>query len=96
MKSILVLFQIFFFINVQAEEMSLGSILNLNEQVYSASRKVQEDREAPQVVTIITPKQMKRFGFRTINEALQMVPGFDVQRQMRKEFVWMIKKFLDM
>lgn len=88
MKSFLVLFQIFFFINVQAEEMSLGSILNLNEQVYSASRKVQEDREAPQVVTIITPKQMKRFGFRTINEALQMVPGFDVQRQMRKEFVW--------
>jgi outer membrane receptor protein involved in Fe transport len=70
---------------------------NLSEQleffkeeakVYSASRKEQTIRDAPQVVTVITQQELKLLGARTINDVLALVPGFDVQKQIRKDFLW--------
>lgn len=47
-------------------------------QVYSASMYLQDDREAPSSVTVITADQIRQFGYRTLADALQSVGGFDV------------------
>ncbi|MDY6950762.1 MAG: TonB-dependent receptor [Thermodesulfobacteriota bacterium] len=60
----------------------------MNIKVYSVSRREEQATKAPQVVTVITPAEMKRFGLRTIHDALAMVPGFDIQRQHRTERIW--------
>jgi iron complex outermembrane receptor protein len=47
-------------------------------QVYSASMYVQNDREAPSSVTVITADQIRQFGYRTLADALRSVRGFDI------------------
>jgi len=47
-------------------------------QVYSASMYLQSDREAPSSVTVITADEIRRFGYRTLADALRSVRGFDV------------------
>jgi iron complex outermembrane receptor protein len=56
--------------------------LNLQElrglQVYSASLYVQNNRDAPSSVTVITSEQIRTFGYRTLADILQSVRGFYV------------------
>jgi outer membrane receptor for ferrienterochelin and colicins len=47
-------------------------------QVYSASMYVQNNREAPSSVTVITSDQIRTFGYRTLADILQSVRGFYV------------------
>jgi iron complex outermembrane receptor protein len=47
-------------------------------QVYSASMYVQDNREAPSSVTVITSDQIRTFGYRTLADILQSVRGFYV------------------
>lgn len=47
-------------------------------QVYSASLYVQNKREAPSSVTVITSDQIRTFGYRTLADILQSVRGFYV------------------
>ncbi len=47
-------------------------------QVYSASLYLQNDREAPSSVTVITADQIRQFGYRTLADALRSVRGFDI------------------
>lgn len=49
-----------------------------NVQVYSASMYVQNNREAPSSVTIITSDQIRTFGYRTLADILKSVRGFYV------------------
>ena len=49
-----------------------------NVQVYSASMYLQSDREAPSAVTVITADQIRKFGYRTLGDALRSVRGFDI------------------
>ncbi|MBC7944110.1 MAG: TonB-dependent receptor plug domain-containing protein [Burkholderiales bacterium] len=44
-------------------------------QVFAASRYVQTLAQTPANVTIISADELRRFGFRTISEALQTLPG---------------------
>jgi outer membrane receptor protein involved in Fe transport len=57
-------------------DMSLEELENI--QVYSASMYLQSDREAPSSVTVITARQIRNFGYRTLADALQSVRGFDI------------------
>lgn len=68
------------------DTMSLEELMNV--KVYSASKREETIRSAPNVVTVITPEQLKHFGLRTVHEALSLVPGFDIQKQLRKEYHW--------
>lgn len=52
-----------------------------DEDLVLAAQKVRTTiQEAPSIVTVITAKQMRERGFRTINEVLKTVPGFEGDR----------------
>ena len=57
--------------------LSLEELLKVDvERVFSASRFVQDASRAPASVTVITAEDIRRFGYRTLAEALRSVPGF--------------------
>ena len=57
--------------------LSLEELLKVDvERVFSASRFVQDASRAPASVTVITAEDVRRFGYRTLAEALRSVPGF--------------------
>ena len=47
-------------------------------QVYSASMYLQSDHQAPSAITVITADQIRKFGYRTLGDALRSVRGFDI------------------
>ena len=55
---------------------SLDELLGMEvDQVYSASRFVQDVRHAPAAVTIVTAADIRRFGYTTLADALRSVTG---------------------
>lgn len=56
-------------------------------QVYSASMYLQSDREAPSAVTVITADQIRKFGYRTLADALRSVRGFTVSYDRNYSYV---------
>lgn len=47
------------------------------EETSIASRVTTTVEEAPAIVTVITAKQIRDMGARTLNDVLKIVPGFD-------------------
>lgn len=45
--------------------------------VLSAARSRTTIQEAPGIITVLTAQQMREAGYRTVNDALQAVPGFE-------------------
>jgi len=45
-------------------------------KVYSASRHLEDARQAPSAVTIITAQDIRRYGWRTLADALRSLRGF--------------------
>lgn len=56
-------------------------------QVSSASKFVQKETEAPASVTVITSEDVKRYGYRTLADLLQSVPGFNVSNDRNYAFL---------
>lgn len=57
--------------------LSLEELLKVDvERVFSASRFVQDASRAPASVSVITADDIRRFGYRTLAEALRSVPGY--------------------
>lgn len=50
-------------------------LLEQENHVFSASRYVQTIAETPANVTVLTREDIKRFGYRSVNEALSSIPG---------------------
>jgi len=48
----------------------------LNSKVYSASKYEQREAEAPSSISVISGDEIRRNGYRTLNEALRSVTGF--------------------
>jgi len=44
--------------------------------VYGASKHDQKETEAPSFVTVVTQEDIKKFGYRTLGDILNSVPGF--------------------
>ncbi len=52
-----------------------------DEDLVIAAQKVRTTiQEAPSIITVVTAKQMRERGFRTINDVLRTVPGFEADR----------------
>ncbi len=49
-----------------------------NVQVYSASRHLQNESEAPSSVSVITRDEIQKYGYRTLADILRGVRGFDI------------------
>ena len=54
--------------------------LEARDRVISAARTETTIQEAPAIVSVITAEEIRARGFRTINEILQTVPGFEGER----------------
>lgn len=58
------------------DELSLVKVLNVPAEVVTATRAVPVEPDlAPSVITVITREQVRRYGYRTVPEALSSVPG---------------------
>lgn len=52
-----------------------------DEDLVIAAQKVRTTiQEAPSIITVVTARQMRERGFRTINDVLRTVPGFESDR----------------
>jgi len=60
-----------------AEALSLEELLNV--KVYSASKYEQKAVEAPSSISVITGEEIRKYGYRTVQEALRSLNGFYVQ-----------------
>jgi len=59
--------------------LSLEELMNLKvDTVYGASKFQQKVTEAPSSVTIITADEIQKYGYRTLSDVLQSVPGYYV------------------
>jgi outer membrane receptor for ferrienterochelin and colicins len=74
----------------QQETKDLGgaSLEELGEiQVFSASKHMQDTRDAPSSVTVITADEIQKYGWRTLADILQNVRGFYVTYDRDYSFV---------
>lgn len=56
--------------------------------VTAVSKRQQTQAEAPGIVTVMTAEEMEELGVRTIEEALRLIPGFEVSFGARRSTVY--------
>ena len=61
---------------VDIEDLSLEALLQMTVAI--AAGKVQSLEEAPGIVSVINAEEIRRMGARTLEDVLQIVPGFEV------------------
>jgi outer membrane receptor protein involved in Fe transport len=70
---------------VDLADASLEDLMNI--EVYSASKHLQSAREAPAFVTVVTAEDIRNYGYRTLADILQAVPGFYVTYNRNYSFL---------
>ncbi len=65
------------------------AIFSEEEIVVSALKRPRAVSKSPAIMSVITARQIKQMGFRTLSDILEIVPGFDVQmdKNGEKEFI---------
>jgi outer membrane receptor for ferrienterochelin and colicins len=58
-----------------------------NMQVYSASKHLQDARDAPSSVTVVTGDEIQKYGYRTLADILESVRGFYITYDRDYSFV---------
>ncbi len=67
-------------VSPDTDVLSLEDLLNAN--VYSASKYQQKQAEAPSSISVITAEDIRHYGYRTLQEALQSVTGMYVKNHL--------------
>ncbi len=67
-------------------DVSLESLMGLNVQVVSSSKRAESLRDATSAIFVITQEEIRRSGARSIPDLLVMVPGVQVARQSSNEW----------
>src|SRR5437660_10345 len=60
----------------EAPEVQASNAIDLESVVTSAAKSATTVQEAPAIVTIVTADDIRRWGFRDINDLLLSVPGW--------------------
>jgi outer membrane receptor for ferrienterochelin and colicins len=69
-------------------ELPIEALMNLEvPKVYAASKIEQKSTEAPASTTIVTSDEIKKFGYRTLADLLQSVPGFSVSYDRNYDYL---------
>ena len=69
-------------------ELSLEALMNLEvPKVYAASKIEQKTTQAPATTTVVTSDEIKKYGYRTLADVLQSVPGFNVSYDRNYDFL---------
>src|SRR6266487_1716817 len=69
-------------------DLSLEALMEIEvPKVYGASKIEQKATEAPSSITVITSDEIKRYGHRTLADALQSVQGFHVSYDRNYAFL---------
>jgi iron complex outermembrane receptor protein len=63
------------------DDLSLSQLLDVS---VVSSKRAESIADAPSSVTVITADKIAAFGLRTLNDVLQLVPGFDVRRSRQQ------------
>jgi iron complex outermembrane receptor protein len=73
---------------VDLTELPLEALMEVEvPKVYAASKIEQKTTEAPASITIITADDVKKFGYRTLGDVLESVPGFNISYDRNYSFV---------
>jgi outer membrane receptor for ferrienterochelin and colicins len=71
-------------------QLSLQELMDIKvDTVYGASKFQQKVTEAPSSITIITAAEIEKYGYRTLSDVLQSVPGFYVTNDRNYSYVGM-------
>jgi outer membrane receptor for ferrienterochelin and colicins len=69
-------------------QLSMEELMNVQvDTVYGASKFQQKVTEAPSSITIITADEIQKYGYRTVSDLLQSVPGFYVTNDRNYSYV---------
>jgi outer membrane receptor for ferrienterochelin and colicins len=69
-------------------ELPLEALMQLQvPEVYSASKYEQKATEAPSSTTVITSDEIKRYGYRTLSDILESVPGFYISNDRNYDYL---------
>ncbi len=69
--------------NSYAQDIEIGledlfAIFTEEEIVVSALKKPRTVSKSPAIMSVVTAKQIKQMGFRTLTDVLKIIPGFDI------------------
>ena len=69
-------------------QLSLDELMNVKvDVVYGASKFQQKVTEAPASVMIITADEIRKYGYRTLSDLLESVPGFYITNDRNYSYV---------
>ncbi len=71
------------------------AIFSEEEIVVSALKRPRTVLKSPAIMSVITAKQIKQMGFRTLSDALKTVPGFDIHMDNNGEMEFIARGVLD-
>ncbi|MFQ5963760.1 MAG: TonB-dependent receptor plug domain-containing protein [Candidatus Scalinduaceae bacterium] len=86
--------------SLHAQEVEAGleeifAIFTEEEEVVSALKKPKTVLKSPAIMSVITDKQIKQMGLRTLSDVLATIPGFDIQMDNNGETEFIARGVLD-
>ena len=85
-------------LHAQDKDMELEEIFAIfseEEIVVSALKRPRTVSKSPAIMSVITARQIKQMGFRTLSDVLEIVPGFDVHMDTNGEKEFIVRGVFD-
>ncbi len=79
----------------EAELDDIFAIFSEEEIVVSALKKPRTVSKSPSIMSVVTARQIKQMGIRTLSDVLSIVPGFDVHMDNNGELEFVVRGVFD-